>query len=128
MADGVHQEQALLRGGVPGAEHRVGAVVAVDVRHPEPLVAEDLHAPDRRRHRADAPRHLPERRVLVVAVEIGSRERSGVGHDVHVERLLVHEGVRRRLGGLVGGEVGGVDRLALALREHRAEAAERRNR
>jgi hypothetical protein len=44
VAEDVHREQPLLRGGVPGAEHHVRARVAVDVRHRELAVAEDLHA------------------------------------------------------------------------------------
>jgi len=126
-SQGVHEEQALLGGRVARGEHQVVAVAGVDVRHAERLVAEDLRARQRLGDRRDAARHRAEVGALVVAVEVLGGQVRRRRHHADVERLLVLEGRGPLPGRLEGREVGGADRLALALREHRAERAEGRH-
>ena len=74
VTEDVHQEEAVLRPGIAGAEHRVGAGVAVDVGHAVGFVAMIVTPGLRFDRRFDFAGRDAEGGVLVVVAE--SRRRS----------------------------------------------------
>ncbi len=123
VAQHVHQEEAVGRTGITGAEHRVGAGIPVDVRDPVGGVAHDRHPRPRLDRGGDRGGRNAEGRVLEVAGDplVGQRRRAV--EKVFVERLLVGEVRRHRAGAAEGEDLGEGVETVLAGREDVAKAA-----
>jgi hypothetical protein len=119
----VHQEEPVGGAGVAGAEHRVGAGVAVDVGHAVGGVADDRHARLGRDRRGDSPRGHAEGRVLEVGADAGVGERRRAVDEVFVERLLVGVVGRQGAEPTEGEDLGEGVEAVLARRQDVAEAA-----
>jgi hypothetical protein len=122
VAQDVHEEEPVLSADVPGPEDDVGAGVAVDVRDPECLVADDDHARPRAVGALGLTGGDAEAGVLEVVADVGRRQAGRRVDQVAVHAELVVGVGRVGAVGLEREQVGGVEDAVRARRQDAAEA------
>ena len=122
VAEDVHEEEPVLGGGVPDAEHGALARVGVDVGDAELLVAGDRDVVARAVGALGGSLDA-EARVLEERVERGGVERARRGDQVAVERELVARVLGADARGQEGAQLDGVREATRPGREQVADAA-----
>ncbi len=124
VAQRIDEEQPVFGGRPPDSEHQRGACIAVDVRHPELLVAHDRHAWLGALAARDLPALHAERGVLEEVANLRGGDVGRRGREVGVHRQLVVVVRRPLVCGLPLDQLRGVDESVGPRRQDVAKASE----